>query len=146
MKCKYRSSTITYRKVINDYRHDTQVEKAEDNKTGVVNGASASASDGGSAGAAVDVAKHLQVLPNAEVGMSNSKASQEASAKSVASSYSSKIDFLTGKRRLATALPPSILSYVSVVRLVVVVLSIIFISIWKCCNRDRRGYLVSPFC
>lgn len=78
--------------------------------------------------------------------LSSSKASQEASAKSVAS-YSSKIDFLTGKRRLVKALPPSVLSYVSVVRLVVVVLSVIFISIWKCCNRDqRRGYLVSPFC
>lgn len=118
-----------------------QMEKASENKTIGGN----CASDGGAAAAAtVDVVKQPQ-MPNAESSMSSSKASQEASAKSVAS-YSSKIDFLTGKRRLATALPPSILSYVSVVRLVVVALSIIFISIWKCSNREQRGYLVSPFC
>lgn len=117
-----------------------QMEKASENKTIGGN----CASDGGAAAAAtVDVVKQPQ-MPNAE-SRSSSKASQEASAKSVAS-YSSKIDFLTGKRRLATALPPSILSYVSVVRLVVVALSIIFISIWKCSNREQRGYLVSPFC
>ncbi|XP_023541672.1 NAC domain-containing protein 91-like [Cucurbita pepo subsp. pepo] len=80
----------------------------------------------------------------AESGVSSGKASQEASSKSVAS-YSSKIGFVTGKRRLAKALPPSVLSYVSIVRVVVVVLSIIFISIWKWCKRDQRGYPVSPF-
>ncbi|CAK9324296.1 unnamed protein product [Citrullus colocynthis] len=121
----------------------SKMEKASENKTIGGN----CASDGGGAAAAaamVDVVKQPQT-PSAESSMSSSKASQEASTKSVAS-YSSKIDFLTGKRRLATALPPSILSYVSVVRLVVVALSIIFISIWKCSNREQRGYLVSPFC
>ncbi|XP_038897915.1 NAC domain-containing protein 62-like isoform X2 [Benincasa hispida] len=118
----------------------SKVKKDSENKTIGGN----CASDGGDVAATtVDVVKQPQTMPNAESGVSSSKASQEASAsaKSVAS-YSSKIDFLTGKRRL----PPSIFSYVSVVRLVVVALSIIFISIWKCCNREERGYLVSPFC
>lgn len=127
------------------------MKKASENKT--TGGSSENkttgvdcASDGGAVAAAtVDVVKQSQTTPNAESDVSSSKASHEVSAKSTAS-YSSKIDFLTGKRRLVTALPPSILSYVSVARLVVVALSIIFISIWKCCNREQRGYFVSPFC
>ncbi|KAA0061382.1 hypothetical protein IC582_016510 [Cucumis melo] len=120
----------------------SKVKKAAESKT---TGGNCASAGGAVAAATVDVVKQSQMTPNAESGVSSSKASHEVSAKSVAS-YSSKIDFLTGKRRLVTALPPSILSYVSVVRLVVVALSIIFISIWKCCNREQRGYFLSPFC
>lgn len=122
---------------INGHQHDSQVKKASENKT--------TGGDGGSVAATVDVVKQPQAMPDADSGVGSSKASQEVSAKLVASD-SPTIDFLTGKRRLVTALLPSILSYVSVVRLVVVALSIIFISIWKCRNREQRGYLVSPFC
>ncbi|XP_023552564.1 NAC domain-containing protein 62 isoform X3 [Cucurbita pepo subsp. pepo] len=115
----------------------SKVKKASENKT--------TGGDGGSVAATVDVVKQPQAMPDADSGVGSSKASQEVSAKLVASD-SPTIDFLTGKRRLVTALLPSILSYVSVVRLVVVALSIIFISIWKCRNREQRGYLVSPFC
>nr|ALO20339.1 NAC domain-containing protein [Momordica charantia] len=122
----------------------SELKEASENQQTIGGG---SACNGDSVVATVDVVKQKdQMMPVAEPSMSSSKASQEASAKSAVTSYGSKIDFLTGKRRLVKALPPSILSYVSVVRLVVVVLSIIFISIWKCSNRNQRSYLFSLFC